>query len=295
MESLIIPSLVQRIRSFLVEMCGMKVKPWATTEETLAALHTTLVARHQCQIFWTSLGGLLETLARDLKARQEASPGTLVDNELLDSERYASLLDEIRAVLGSQAAEPATFRRLASALSAPALGLLLLLGGAATVGCDPGSSTCEPAPPTVEPVQPEDAGSPDATDATITQPVSNPDALVVVEIDAGDDRATVACGARDASGPIVLDGGTVTIQDIMQSCNLSDQQQAGVLSCLAKLRASWTLGVAEALAVEDCNCVPGMLACFLQRNCSGIPSSQDFEATAFICPPVIVYAGVRFV
>ena len=49
MESLIVPSSIQRIRSFLVEMCGMKVKPWATTEETLAALHTTLVARRQCQ------------------------------------------------------------------------------------------------------------------------------------------------------------------------------------------------------------------------------------------------------
>ena len=46
MENMIIPSAIQRIRSFLIEMCGMKVKPWATTEETLAALHTTLVARH---------------------------------------------------------------------------------------------------------------------------------------------------------------------------------------------------------------------------------------------------------
>ena len=100
----------------------MKVKPWATTEETLAALHTTLVARQGCRIFWTSLRGLLETLARDLKTRQEASPETVVDNELLDSERYATLLEEIRSALERQSAEPATFRRLASALSAPAPG-----------------------------------------------------------------------------------------------------------------------------------------------------------------------------
>jgi hypothetical protein len=102
MDSLIVPSAIQRIRSFLIEMSGMKVKPWATTEETLAALHTTLVARRGCDIFWGSLRVLLENLARDLRTRQAASPGTLVDNELLDGERYATLLDEIRAAMARQ-------------------------------------------------------------------------------------------------------------------------------------------------------------------------------------------------
>ena len=170
MEHLLIPSAVQRIRSFLIEMCGMRVKPWATTEETLAALHTTLVARHACDIFWTSLRGLLENLAHDLKMRQEATPGTLVDNELLDSGRYAALLDEIRATLACQTAEPATFRRLAAALSAPALGLLLFLGGAASVGCN---STGLHGPALTQ-----DAGPPDIVDPSTPQPASEPDASI---------------------------------------------------------------------------------------------------------------------
>jgi hypothetical protein len=293
MESLIVPSAIQRIRSFLVEMSGMKVKPWATTEETLAALHTTLVARRQCPMFWTSLRGLLETLARDLKARQEALPGTLVDNELLDSERYATLLDEIRAVLAVETAQPATFRRLAAALSAPALGLLMLLGGAVTVGCD--HSTLHGAT--------RDAGLPDVSDAKITEPASSPDlATIHIQLpdvspdvlpDASPDVLPDASRAPDAFAPSQFDGATVTIEDILQSCNIPP---AGVLNCLAKLRASWTTGVAGALAGMDCNSVEKNLSCFLQQNCTGTPSAKDFsQVAAFYCPPVIIYAGVRFV
>jgi len=285
MESLILPSAIQRIRSFLVEMSGMKVKPWATTEETLAALHTTLVVRHPCQIFWTSLRGLLETLARDLKIRQASLPGALVDNELLDSDRYAMLLDEIRAALAAETGQPATFRRLASALSAPAVGLLLLLGGAVTVGCD--HSTLHGSA--------GDAGMPDATDAKATQLASSPDvAAISIQLpDASPDLPPDVSRALDARAPSAPDGATVTIQDILQSCNMAPDS---VLNCLAKLRASWTTGVAESLAGEDCNSIASDLLCFLQQNCSGTPSSKDFsEVAAFYCPPVIIYAGVRFV
>jgi hypothetical protein len=102
MDGFIIPSAIQRVRSFLVEMCGMKVKPWASTEATLAALHTMLVARQPCDIFWTALRELLAKLACDMKKRHEALPGTLVDNEILDDRRYAALLAEIRACLAQQ-------------------------------------------------------------------------------------------------------------------------------------------------------------------------------------------------
>jgi hypothetical protein len=273
MESLIVPSAIQRIRSFLIEMSGMKVKPWATTEETLAALHTTLVARRGCEIFWASLRGLLEILARDLKQRQEASPGTLVDNELLDSERYATLLDEIRAALAGQAAEPATFRRLASALSAPALGLLLFLGGATSVGC-------------------ADAGPVGAVDARVAQPESNPD-LPPIILTAPDARPVT-----DAMAPSQSDGAAVTIQDIMDSCNISDQQQQQILTCLATLGESWTTGLAEAFAGASCSSVGSQLNCLGQSQLCG---SYRYTATwsgpgsELICNPIIIYAGVRFV
>ena len=299
MESLIIPSAIQRIRSFLIEMCGMKVKPWASTEETLAALHTTLVARGGCAIFWASLRGLLEALARDLKMRQEASPGTLVDNELLDSERYGTLLDEIRAALASQSTQPASFRRLAAALSAPALGLLLFLGGAASVGCSnaglhqaqdagaPGIVDASVAQPDAATSIADAPRTPNAVDAKVAQPEAN---LDLPRITLPDARP-----ATDAVAPRQSDGATVTIQDIMDSCNIPDQQQAQVLDCLGRLGESWTTGVASVLAGSDCNYVATQLNCFTYSQ-SCLLGAPDFDPnTTPICKPMPVYIGVRFV
>jgi hypothetical protein len=312
MENLIIPSAIQSIRSFLIEMCGMKVKPWATTEETLAALHTTLVARHGCDIFWTSLRGLLETLARDLKLRQAATPGTLVDNELLDSERYATLLDEIRAALARQTTGPASFRRLASGLSVPALGLLLFLGGVASVGCsgsglhvqarDAGppdvvdTNTVPPTPDASSPITSPDAPPAGGVDAA--KPEASPDLprIIVTIPDAPPARDTVA--APDALAASQSDGGaTVTIQDIMNSCNISAQEQQAILTCLAQLGDSWA-GFAEEFAGLNCGVVGSDLTCFLRsRVCGGgyeITYPSDPNAP-WICQPVLVYIGVRFV
>ena len=282
MEALIVPSSIQRVRSFLIEMCGMKVKPWASTEETLGALHTMLVARQQCDIFWTSLRVLLEKLASDLKARQGATPGSLLDNELLDGERYASLLDEIRAALARQTAEPSisNFRRLASSLSAPALGLLLFLGGAATVGCDHSSLS--------NPSQTQDASAPGAPD-------TKTDGSIYITLpDVGPAPDTFPSKPDATSG---LDGATVTIQDIMDSCNVPTQQQAYVLACLAQLRESWTTGMASVLATENCTSVNNDLSCFTYSySCMSPPPTAEFDpANMPICQPIIIYLGVRFV
>ncbi|HJX51134.1 MAG TPA: hypothetical protein VJ801_00065, partial [Polyangia bacterium] len=276
--------------SFLIEMSGMKVKPWATTEESLAALHTTLVARSGCDIFWGSLRVLLETLARDLKTRQQASPGALVDNELLDGERYATLLDEIRAALAGQATEPGTFRRLASALSAPALGLLLLLGGVASVGCDRtglhGST------------QAQDAGLAGVADAKVAQPEANPDlppTIFVPPVLTTPDARSVA---DVEMAPRQSDGGTVTILDIMQACNIPDDQQQRIMGCLSTMRASWTTGIVELLAGTDCYTVAGALRCDPWDDCSeallGVGAEFDPTMPA-ICRPMPIYLGVRFV
>ncbi|MGB8297873.1 MAG: hypothetical protein WCG85_20820 [Polyangia bacterium] len=299
MESLIVPSAIQRIRSFLIEMSGMKVKPWATTEETLAALHTTLVARRGCDVFWGSLRVLLEILARDLKTRQQASPGALVDNELLDGERYATLLDEIRTALARQTAEPATFRRLASALSAPALGLLLLLGGVASVGCDRtglhGSTQAQDAGLTgVADAKVAQEGSPDAKAA---QPEANPDLpltiFVPLVVTTPDARSVADVGMA----PSQSDGGTVTIQDIMQACNIPDDQQQRIMGCLSTMRASWTTGIVELLAGADCYTVAGALRCDPWDTCrqAFLPVATEFDPNMPICMPIPMYLGVRFV
>lgn len=296
MDGFIIPSSTQRVRSFLIEMCGMKVKPWASTEETLAALHTMLVARQPCDVFWASLRVLLEKLACDLKRRQDAVPGTLVDNEVLDDQRYAALLDEIRACLARQAGEPTTasFRRLAGGLSAPALGLLLLLGGATTVGCDNG--------PMKSGSKPQDAAA-QAADGKSAQPDARSDSPPFIILPPPTDAASVRpSGPGDAPAwdavAVGPDGAVVTIQDIMNSCNIADWQQTEVLSCLAALRASWTTGLAQELAGQGCAAVASRLDDFecTMAPCQALGASDEFAAGDVpYCKPVLIYLGVRFV
>lgn len=297
MEGFIIPSAIQRVRSFLVEMCGMKVKPWASTEETLAALHTMLVARQHCDVFWDSLRGLLEKLACDVKQRQEAAPGALVDNEVLDNQRYAALLDEIRACLAWQSGEasPASFRRLAGGLSAPALGLLLLLGGVAAVGCDRaafknGSKA------------PDAAAQP--SDAKDAQPDRGPDSPPTIVLPPPPDAAPDLRGKPDVAVPrdaVVAgpDGAVVTLQDIMDSCNIPEGEQSEVLRCLTFLRDSWTTGLTQELAGQNCTAVESRLDdyfCWIGACEPPRGGPDEFVAGAApYCPPVIIYMGVRFV
>ncbi len=301
MDSLMVPSSIQRVRSFLVEMCGMKVKPWASTEETLGALATTLISRHRCDIFWTSLRVLLATLARDVKRREEARPGALLDNEVLDNERYAALLDEIRTCLARQEGETTTttsFRRLAAGLSAPALALLLLLGGAATVGCDRGALRSAPKAEDAAVVDDASAARLDARPDTSTDivPPAVPDTAP------GPDTTSVSITLPD-TGPVPdaathgPDGATVTIQDIMDSCNLPSQNQTAVLACLARLRDSWTTGIAEALAGMPCDTVTSELSCFAYAGqaCSFGSTAEFVVGTTRVCEPILVYVGVRFV
>jgi len=295
MDSLLVPSSMQRIRAFLIEMCGMKVKPWAGAEETLAALHATLVARQSCDIFWNSLRTLLEKLARDLKTRQKAEPGVLLDNEILNDEQYASLLEEIRLCLPTQSSElkPGAFRRLAQNLSAPALGLLLLLGGVTTVGCDSSSLRGATKTPDAAVV---DLRTSQPDNAPATQPDSPPDNNIHIVIpDLAPPRPDLRpYDVKNAAsnGP---DGAAVTLRDIMDSCNIPSDMQGVVLACLGSMHQSWTTGITAMLAGENCDTVDGAFAqCSYPSGC--YPQSGEFDGTfPPLCTPVLIYYGVRFV
>jgi hypothetical protein len=294
MDSLLVPSSIQRIRAFLVEMCGMKVKPWAGAEETLAALHATLVARQSCDVFWESLRTLMQTLARDLKTRQDAEPGTLLDNEVLSDERYASLLDEIRAALPKQATEqqPGAFRQLAHGLSAPALGLLLLLGGVTTVGCDGSSLRSTNKAPDAAVV---DARLSQPDTAPATQPDSPPDNnihIVIPDVAPQPDLRPYDLAYAATLGP---DGAAVTLRDILDSCNIPSEAEGWILACLSRLHESWTTGTIALLAGKDCDTVARAFdRCSYASGC--YPQSDEFDGNLpELCAPILIYLGVRFV
>jgi hypothetical protein len=98
--------------------------------------------------------------------------------------------------------------------------------------------------------------------------------------------------------PSQSDGGTVTILDIMQACNIPDDQQQRIMGCLSVMRASWTTGIVELLAGADCNTVAGALRCDPWDACSeallGVGTEFDPTMPA-ICRPMPIYVGVRFV
>jgi hypothetical protein len=303
MDSLLVPSSIQRIRAFLVEMCGMKVKPWVSTEEVLAALHATLTARQACDVFWSSLRVLLERLAGDLKARTEAEAGALIDNEILSAESYASLLDEIRTCLAKQTGGTGSaFRRLAQGLSAPALGLLLLLGGAVTVGCDKTSMSARTQDAALADAGQSDTvpGPPDlGPDSTTAQPDGRPDSQPDSDLHITLPDAPLGKSDIKEASSTAPEGGAVTIQDIMDSCNIPKDNQGMVLACLSKLQGSWSAALADYLAGKDCNIVVAALNCdtSLYSQCyRGSSSTPDFDPEQLpLCRPIPIYIGVSFV
>jgi hypothetical protein len=264
----LLPSSIQRIRVFLLESCGMKVKPWAGVEETLEALHAVMVDKRACGIFWRGLRDFLATLANDLKQRQDAQPGALVDNEILEASRYEALLDEIRAAVNR--GPHAGFRPLTRALSLPAAGLLLLLAGVASVGCDT-TSLRTPA------------------DAAVTTPPDTNAPGIAINLDAH--PAWPDANVRTA--PFPCDGGGCTMADVMEACGIAPAQQAQVSACLDRLRDSWRENLGVALAEDGCGNLDYQLACFLQDNCGTTANPKEFNERD-ICRPVPVYLGVRF-
>jgi hypothetical protein len=204
------------------------------------------------------------------------------------------LIDEIRASLAQQTEDPptATFRRLASSLSAPALALLLLLGGAASVGCDQTTLHSTPDAATQNLADARDTATQDLADAIKSQPDTKADSFVITlpDIPARFDTRDALNAAT--SGP---DGATVTIQDIMQSCNISSEDQGMVLGCLSQMRDSWIAGLTSQLAGADCADVTSQLNCST-RNIDCAYQSSDFNlANLPLCRPILIYVGVRFV
>ena len=261
----LLPSSIQRIRVFLTESCGMKVKPWAGVDETLDALHAVIVDKRECGIFWQGLRGLLSTLAHDLKQRRDALPGSLVDNEVLDATRYETLLAEIRAVVNHGPSDG--FRTLTRAVSMPAAALLLLLAGVASVGC------------AASPLQ-------EFTDAAVTAPkdTNGPQIRLDADITMPDSntlKPTFHC-----------DGGGCAINDVMRACGIDPTQQQRVNECLDRLKTSWRENMGAALANQGC-AMDYTLACFLKDNCGETANTDEFREWN-ICRPVLIYLGVRF-
>jgi hypothetical protein len=260
----------------------MKVKPWAGVDETLQALHAVLVAKQGCPRFWPLLRELLATLSHDLRQREQ---GEVLDNEILQPDRYASLLDEIRAAAASTPPGPGTFGRLSATLSLPAAALLCLLAGVATVGCASNSL----------PVA-KDAGA-EADSGTSKDAARDAAAGLRLRLDAAPvDRHP----SPDA--PACGEAGSCTVEDVMRACGFgTSDERAQVTSCLDRLKASWRAQMPSALTeYGGCSSAIYELNCFIygnsadKRTCRDIAADREFNERD-MCAPIPVYLGVRFV
>lgn len=279
----LIPSSIQRIRQFLVESCGMKVKPWAGVDETLQALHAVLVAKQGCALFWPLLRELLTTLTHDLGQREQ---GNVLDNEILQPDRYATLLDEIRAAAASATAGPGVFARVSATLSLPAAALLCLLAGVTTVGCAanplPLQDTTKDAGTTIDSPSSKDAVTPDLRIPWEAPP----------PVDYRPQYPAPDCG----------EAGSCTVEDVMRACGFGPSTAvAQVINCLDRLNDSWRANMPSALTRSgDCLNTGQLLYCFVNGNgvynetCRNIPADAGFSEYE-MCRPMPIYLGVRFV
>jgi hypothetical protein len=273
----VIPASIQRVRRFLAGQGGMNIEPWAGVDETLDAFHDLLVSRRLDDAFWKELEALLASLTDDMRTRMSVKGRAVVDNEVLDPGRHDALLAEIRSALDGRTQGRGGFRRLASALSMPAVGMLVVMGGVATAGCEDKSSSEDAV---------EDALS-DFPAETAVDPVPDP------EPEPAEDPAAELDAATDVEC-------SETMSDIVELCVSDAGQRTQILECLDSLHESWHTELEEFLACAPCDSVQFWLVdCLLdgfREACTDPSSAGTFDLDAFIdnCSTPI-YLGLRFV
>ena len=280
----LIPASLVRVRCFMNVTGRLRVKPWATAEETLDAFHDMLRRQRGNDAFWKELETLLASLTHDIRRRMSTDAP---DNELLDPARHAELLSEIRAALPGTTSGPSGFRRLASALSAPAVAMLLLLGGTTTVGCGSDSSL---------------TGRTDATTEPRPDPVAEP-----AEDPAVDhcDEILADVSASDAACDAVEDGveclhACKSFEEIVMECVTDEhsypsgeEARCRYIDCIRTMHESWRTGLEELFACWDCWTIEHKLSCDLDAFCRHSPDSEfDLEAFLDACH-CCIYLGVR--
>jgi hypothetical protein len=268
----LVPASLIRIRRFMCSTGRIKVRPWTTAEETLDAFHDVLARSCDDDAFWGELRALLEKMTGDMRKRLERR-GSALDNELIDPDRHEALLGEIRAAARSSGRGGRAFRRLASMLSPPAVGLLLLLGSAATIGCE--SST------RIEGVADASHDSADV-DVVDVPPDTRPDT-----------SADVPCEPDvppDASCPHAC----MSFEEIVEECVDSEEDRATYLECIDELHGSWRTGLTELFACWDCTNIEDKLWCDFLNTCRYPDPDREFDLEEFLAAcGCCIYLGVR--
>lgn len=294
----LIPASLLRVRCFLNTEGRMKVKPWATADETLDAFYDSLATNRDNDAFWNGLQSLLAILSADIKQRTAARRDELVDNELLDSERQQQLLSEIRHALAGQKRGRGGFRKLTLSLSPPAIGLLVVLGSAASQGCDTTETTRIDTDAARLPVG--DSGAADVRPGDTGKGTGGAQAndSGILPRDSAVDAAKTKSDT-DASAPDACIRKDITIAEIINSCITYEPERKEIQACVDALNDSWRTGLEELFRCDDCSDISRKLGSCLSRSdkdtCSNPQDAGEFDRDTFLdnCA-VNLYLGVRF-
>ncbi len=305
-----IPAPLLRVRRFLDQQGRMRVKPWATVEETLDAFHDALLDNRDNDAFWQGLQSLLAVLTADTRKRMSADAGKIIDNQSLDPERNRLLLLEIRRALAGRQKRGGGFRLLTAVLSVPALGLLLMLGGVASLGCyttqeagnldgagtggyggqagSAGSAWNQAGAggPAAAGSAGSTAGAPDASipgaggqgvAGKAGSTAGTPDASMA---GAGGGTGLGDGGAEAGTAPPPVDAGCSkqqwAMEEIVELCLADPEDRARVLSCLDALHQSWRTGLEELFRCTDCGVIRDQLECLVPGVGSSAYPAEDF-------------------
>ena len=277
-SAVIIPSAIQRLRCFMAAEGRHNVKPWASVDETLDAFYRLLSRNANDDRFWRGIRGLLGDISSDLKQRTRTNGRTL-DNEVLNAETYDDLLAEIRGAVQGNSGRRGAFISCMSRLSAPAVSLLFLLGGAATLGCSEDSQNGT------------DTGTdpnPDNGDGT------DSDSDIADGTDSDSDE--IESDSMDSSDNGETDFSAMSLAQIVQTVTQDEDATTNIVSCIESLGDSWKTGLEELFQSEDSEDIARQLDCLMRTGfCDNPDTAGEYSLDTLLnnCA-VAVYLGVHF-
>ncbi len=288
------PSL--RLRRFLYER-GLRLEPWATQEHILEAFLDHLAHEGHDDTYWEDLTLLATELARDLQRHRPES--ALVQAMNLDCE---ALMREIRAALATSRTDREGHRSLGRRITGSAMSLLLLVTLVA-VAC--GGETRGDESPFQSPPGTGGTGGNSATtggSGNILEVTGGIGGLRPIQVEIGGTPVDVPPhvvsgapswgGAGGAGGCIPED---MTIRGMIEACITDSAARNEFLSYLEASHPQWSTFIRDYFRCETC----GDLAEYMDRcrysDMRVRPSPPNENDNIFdFCPPVLIYAGVRF-
>lgn len=288
-----------RLRRFLYEQ-GLRLEPWTTQERILEAFLDHLAHAGHDDRYWEDLTQLTTSLAQELQRRRPES--ALVQAMNLDCD---ALMLEIRHAVAASRTEQQGHHSLGKRITGPAMPLLMLVT-LVVVACggqtESDSKLLTKGLATGGTGASAGAGGTGASVAT-TGGIGEP-LLPIISLGGAlveNDPPLLASGAPSWGGAGGAGGAsgcipdTMTLREMIEACITDSSARDFFLGYLEASHPAWSPLIRDYFRCGTC----GELADYIERclysDIRVQPEPPDGYNDLFdFCPPVMIYAGVRF-